>query len=384
MKSAYLVLVQADVNHNKFYRMSQITDNKFEVEFGRIGAKGRKQVYSMSRWDSVYESKLGKGYEDQTENHIVSKQSVYKPIENEAIRSFFESIERFSSEAIARIYSISYDTVTESMIVAAERKIQQLSRISDTTAANQILNSLFQIMPRKMKVVSDYMTTSLVDIPKIIQREYDLLDVMKARVIGNSQVPKNGQTVLDAMDLQIAEVSKLEEQQIKKFMAAESRGKYKRAFRVRNKRTDERFFQFMEENGYSSKDIHYLYHGSRNENWYGLMKRGPLLAPKGVTINGKMFGNGLYFANRARKSIGYTSLDGACWTSGRSSTGFLAVFKVLYKNPLYVQTNHQYSLQELGEHDAVFAQKGAMLRNDEIIVFREQQATLQYIIELQC
>ena len=383
MKSAYLVLVQPDSNHNKFYRMTQITGNKFEVEFGRIGAKGRKQVYSMSRWDSIYEGKLSKGYEDQTENHIASKQSIYKPIENEMIRSFFESIERFSSEAIARNYSISYDTVTESMIVAADRKIQQLSLVSNTTVAIQVLNSLFQIMPRKMKVVSDYMATSLMDIPKIIQREYDLLDVMKARVIGNSQMPKNGQTVLDAMDLQIAEVSKLEEQQIKKFMAAESRGKYKRAFRVRNKRTDERFFQFMKENGYSNKDIHYLYHGSRNENWYGLMKRGPLLAPKGVTINGKMFGNGLYFANRAKKSIGYTSLDGACWTSGRSSTGFLAVFKVLYKNPLYVQTNHQYSLRELGEHDAVFAQKGAMLRNDEIIVFREQQATLQYIIELQ-
>ncbi len=77
------------------------------------------------------------------------------------------------------------------------------------------------------------------------------------------------------------------------------------------------------------------------------MTKGPLLRPQGVIITGKAFGNGIYFAPRAKKSIGYSSLRGAYWT-----------------------------------HDAVYAHKGVILQNDEVIIFREEQATLQYIIEL--
>ena len=45
-------------------------------------------------------------------------------------------------------------------------------------------------------------------------------------------------------------------------MGAESADKFARAFRVRNKKTDERFYQYMKDNAYSEKDIHYLYHAA--------------------------------------------------------------------------------------------------------------------------
>ena len=151
---------------------------------------------------------------------------------------------------------------------------------------------------------------------------------------------------------------------------------------MRNKKTDERFYQYMKDNAYSEKDIHYLYHGSRNENWYGLMTKGPVLRPEGVIITGKAFGNGIYFAPRAKKSIGYSSLLGSYWTGGTQHKGYLAVYKVLFKNQKDVDVSHPYSLRNIKPHDAVYAHKGVSLRNDEVIIFREQQATLQYIIEL--
>ena len=39
------------------------------------------------------------------------------------------------------------------------------------------------------------------------------------------------------------------------------------------------------------------------------------------------------------------------------------------------------SMQKKG-YDATFAHKGSMLLNDEVIVYTEQQCTIQYLIEL--
>ena len=35
------------------------------------------------------------------------------------------------------------------------------------------------------------------------------------------------------------------------------------------------------------------------------------------------------------------------------------------------------------QNDAVFAHKGSSLINDEVIIYREEQLTIQYLIELQ-
>ena len=47
-----------------------------------------------------------------------------------------------------------------------------------------------------------------------------------------------------------------------------------------------------------------------------------------------------------------------------------------------VNVSYPYSLSNIRPHDAVYAHKGVILQNDEVIIFREEQATLQYIIEL--
>lgn len=70
MRSAYLVMVEPDENHNKYYQMTQKTTDIFEVRYGRVGAKGITRKYPISRWASIYESKLQKGYVDNS--HLYS------------------------------------------------------------------------------------------------------------------------------------------------------------------------------------------------------------------------------------------------------------------------------------------------------------------------
>lgn len=116
------------------------------------------------------------------------------------------------------------------------------------------------------------------------------------------------------------------------------------------------------------------------------MSNGLNLNPK-AQITGKMFGYGLYFATRAKKSINYTSLNGSYWTNGNSRNGYLAVYKVAYKNPLDVYSHKNeykaYRKDSIGMHDALFAHKGDMLFNDELIVYDDRQTTIRYIIELE-
>lgn len=87
--------------------------------------------------------------------------------------------------------------------------------------------------------------------------------------------------------------------------------------------------------------------------------------------------------------IKYTSLKGSYWANGTSDTGFIAVYKVAYKKPLDVYSwESKYKLyrqSDMIRHhtDALFAHKGSMLVNDELIVYQEQQATLRYVIELE-
>lgn len=50
-----------------------------------------------------------------------------------------------------------------------------------------------------------------------------------------------------------------------------------------------------------------LWHGTRAENMVGILTTGLRINPAGVTTTGKMFGNGLYFANSSSKSAGYIS-----------------------------------------------------------------------------
>lgn len=376
----YLMMVDAKSNHNKYYRMWKIDEKNFMVEYGREGSKGMKRTYPLSVFQEKYNEKIQKGYHDVSDLHHAVSASVHS-FKDPVVRDFFESLESYSNEVLKKHYAASFENVTEEMICQAELLLSEISMEKSLMENNNFLENVFHIIPRKMKNVDDFLIHHKQEISSCLAREYDLLDVMRARA--TQKTSQESTDILEELDLEIEPVTDPKQLlEIKEYLK-KSAPLMKRAFRVRNKKTDARFYRFMKENGYTKKDIHFLYHGSRNENWYGLVTKGPLLHPTNVIITGKAFGNGIYFAPKAEKSIKYSSLKGAYWTRGTSKQAFVAVYKVLYKNQKDVMTSYPFSLKNIAPHDAVFAHKGKTLINDEVIVFREEQVTLQYVIELQ-
>ena len=396
MRTVYLVKVDPNANNNKFYRMIDNGGYEFTVEYGRIGNTNfATDNYSMRDWDKKYNEKIRKGYTDQTSLYVVPSTTSgellkYSQINNKAIQGLVDRLMTLAKQSIQKNYLVASTGVTDLMIRKAQSIIADLSINTDTYLFNELLVELFTIIPRKMDNVAHYTAHSTYDMENIIKREQALLDVMRGQVAvqeveesytGN----KENQTILEKLGLEIQNTNDEDKATILK-NAGELSGKVLNSWKVTNKKTQEKYMNFLQRNNIR-KELQ-LWHGSRNENWWGIFNEGLVLHPNS-TITGKMFGYGIYFAPSARKSYGYTSCEGSYWANGNSASGYMGLFNVAYGNPydVYSHSNGLSSMtyenlkkQNPNAH-CVHAHAGNMLRNDEIIVYHEHQTTIKYLVE---
>lgn len=398
MEELYLVMTNAGANNNKYYHMVPHGD-VFDVYYGRIGASEQHASYPISKWNTKYNEKIRKGYTDQTANHrtqVVTKKSEpeYKSIENAEIAELVQMLQEYADRTIRRHYRVSAMEATPQMVQAAQAKINLLYLCRDVWAFNSVLNELFMILPRRMAQVADYMAKDTRDFDKIISREQDLLDVMAGQVKANpvERVESNekgdpNKTILETLGIEIAPAEPKDYDCIKKHLGS-SAFLLDCAWVVKTSKTQKNFDAFMRKHPDTESKL--LWHGSRNANWWNILQTGLVLRPNAI-ITSKMFGKGIYFAPKARKSIGYTSLDGSCWAGGNSKTAYMALMEIAYGKPLHVYSYdyskyHDFDYRRLrrAKKDALclHAHAGANLRNDEIIVYREDQITIRYLVRL--
>ena len=409
-KPVYLVMVTEN-NHNKYYRMIANEDGAtFTAEYGRVGASPQKRTYPLSLWNNKRNEKLRKGYVDQT--HLMEdlitvvkakkEKSEYKPIENKAIAEIIDRLMSMAKQKVQQNYRVESNQVTQAMVDEAQKIIDDLVSIKATNAFNDKLMELFTVIPRKMSNVSDYLARTKDDFNRIIKDEQDLLDVMRGQVITHTveeeedsedDQPIRNETILEAMGLTVKPVSDDEVQLIKSKLG-DCEDRFYQAWRVVNNKTQKRFDEFVAKEKIT--DTRLFWHGSRNENWWSIINTGLVLRPTNAVITGKLYGYGIYFAPKARKSLGYTSLSGSYWARGNSNSAFMSLMNVAYGEPYDVYSfNSKYNsltydgLQKfkngansLHAHAGADMGYGNSLRNDEVIVYKEDQVTIKYLVEL--
>ena len=401
IKPTYLIFVSAD-NHNKYYNLFP-EDNQFKVQYGRVDLTKTERYYPISKWDSTISSKLKKGYVDVTdlkkdlieEISSANPESPYKEIENAAVRAIVEKLQNLARETIQKNYTVKASAVTQDMVDAAQKIIDTLANSCSTVEEfNDNLLKLFTVIPRKMGNVRGYLANKVEDFTQIISKEQDLLDVMRGQIYVKPEnepvetVEKKQQTILEELGLEMEEATADDVALIKTLMN-ESASKFRKAWKVKNLKTQERFDKFVAEN--DIKDTRLLFHGSRSENWFSIIKTGLMIRPSNAVYTGSMFSDGIYFSPKCQKSIGYTSLSGSYWTRGGDNTAYMALFEVAYGTP-YVVYQHDSSCYHLN-YDVLQnknpkcnclhakADRG-MLRNDEIVFYRNDQMTIKYLIEI--
>lgn len=397
IRPTYLIMVTAE-NNNKYYNCFPEGDN-FRVEYGRVNSTKTITNYPMSKWESQISSKIKKGYKDVTDlktalvEEIKTDGTKYKDIENESVRRIIEKLRSLARDTVKKNYSVSSASVTEEMVYEAQLVINNLISIKSVNKFNDELLKLFEIIPRKMDNVRSYLIKSIDEIDKVISREQDLLDIMRGQIVTKSTATENkakeidnsGITILDEMGITMRECTPEEINEIKDCMK-ESSYHFSRAWRVDNISTRKKYEEFIK--AYNIKNTKLLFHGSRTENWFSILKTGLKIRPTNAITTGAMFGFGSYFAPKCQKSIGYTSLGGSYWAGGKDNTAYMALFDTAYGKPynVYNFDSKYYSMSfdklPVG-CNCLHAHAGnGMLRNDEIVYYKTEQMTIKYLIEI--
>lgn len=406
MQEVYLEMVTSQ-NNNKYYHMIEKGDGMFEALYGRIGSTEARAAYSMSQWNKKYNEKIRKGYVDTT--HLQEKKQVpgqpdeYKPIPDEGVRALIEMLRNAAADTVKANYRIAASAVSKAMIREAQETLDSLMSARTIRGFNDTLLQLFTVLPRKMNYVPDFLLGS--DMPgereKIIAREQRLLDVMSSQVKDDvpanapASAPLHDMTILEAFHLKMEPATDEDIALIKKELG-ECSGMFYKAWRVTNEETEAAFQAHVKKAKITKRKRKLFWHGSRTENWWGILRTGLRLRPTNVITNGKMFGMGTYFAPKARKSVGYTSLSGSYWARGSSNYGFLALFDTAYGTPWipagretsFGSMNYERLQKACPGADCLHAKAGTSynggtaLRNDEIIFYKECQMTIRYLVEL--
>ena len=410
----YLVKVEPGANNNKWYRCEPHGET-WTASWGRVGNEGQSKDYPRSQYEKKLNEKLKKGYKDQTEliQDLIVETKAEKNLGTASIadvdvRKIVEHLMAYAKAKVAESYKVTSDQTTQAQCDRAQELLNSLAENAAKLSLkefNQKLIEVFTVIPRRMQHVQDFLADEndrKHGYERIMQREQDTLDSMKSLIKHVDKAAKSEEDekaageaapadFLKDKGLEISVCSDEDVANIKNHLGNTLRPKFKRAWRVTNVKTQKAYDRFCADNKIDKTGQKLYWHGSRNENWWSILQTGLVLRPTNAVITGKMFGYGLYMANKAMKSYGYTSGRGSCWARGNSNTAILAVMQCAegkaYRTKHHSSEFYTYDWKKLqaahpGCH-SLFAEGGADLRNDEIIVYRQEQVTIKYLVELE-
>ena len=409
-------------NSNKVYIMEELTDGRIKCEYGRVGKSLVTEYKPSSKWDSVLKQKLSKtkGYTDVTDLLAEPVIDESKPLDNKVenikddiVKKLIDDLMSFANKSIQRNYKVTQEAVSEQQVRAAQEVITNISGLIqigvDIKHINDMLLKLYTIIPRRMDNVKDYLFSgieddgSLTSAQRLIDNEQSALDTMagqvelikqqrdaakkaaEAEAKGEEEVVEDV-TILDQMGLTVEVENDTEMLALIKKLMGSNVNQIKKVFKVRNNKTQVKFDKNLEKADVKKKRLYW--HGSRNENWFNIMQSGLLIRPSGAVHTGSMFGDGIYFADKAQKSIGYSSLRGSYWANGGDNKAYLALYDVHLGKEKEI-LHHDSSCYKLSQkvmdaegYNSVFAKGGADLRNNEFIIYRAEQCTISHLIEI--
>lgn len=415
----YLVCVDGNGNHNKFYEATLNDDASIDVNYGRVGQSGTKHHYTPyeKNFDTLIRSKERKGYQDITATKEIQtasqdadskKNADFLPMEDKKAENFLKNFLEVCRTKVQKNYK-NPNIVTQKQIDSALKEVEQLEKIVQRVAGqdnanispatirnfNETLTTIFAVVPRKMSHVSAYLLpenikdkdTFIEKANKIIDKEADLLDslaiVTQKTAVSVTQDKMPDKTIAENLGVSIQRASYQDEDKVKELMdrskvddrSSDRREAMVYMYAITNGTTEKAYQDFKAKNDIKDDECKLLFHGSGQENWYTIMETGLKLRPNAV-ITGKGLGNGIYFADDINKALNYTRTSG---------TRYVGVYEVAVGKPYDTQGRYDtsLSLSRIGnQYDSVFldGKKCGGHHLNEYCIYREEQANLKYII----
>ena len=428
MNDIKLIMV-TDENNNKFYNMHENGDGTFTATWGRVGTAGTSKTYPMSKWDSTYRSKTGKGYQDISKNTTVTKG--YKAEDNPEIENLLTHLLAISRQYVSNQTDIG--TLNSAAIAEVQDLINKLTSIKSEFAGgpdsykhwiagngkpdtpqtktlfiktcadkfNKILLKIWTITPRKISNVKTALYNPGTQLPddnelnKYISDEQSLLDniILQSKATNNAT---GTNTISEAFGFNFTKASAEETEFIKDKLAKESDSgsfRVKNVYKVANPVRDAEFAEYLENNGLKNdkKNVKLYWHGTGPENVLSIMANGLIIRPANAAYCGSAFGDGIYSAPSPNKSYNYTRYD-----SARSSR-WMFVNAVITGNTFDCTNNYDrigniricdldgnsFSQLNLGYHSVhAHSSSSSYIRRDEVIVYNNAQVACKFLVEI--
>ena len=412
---------------------TDLIDSKYNYD------KEGMHFYPAKMYWVKYEEKIAKGYIDKSEemsfsfkrdnkdvpikvnSEIRKELEQFKSIEDEQANDIINIMishqrkfvkENYNIDGMGGKFSTAYN---QKAVDKAQDILNQLNQLMNEGLPvwtleeefKELYKELLMTIPRKIKNVKEYINRVSFDEEdqnyalNILSTEQDLLDAFKDVCLTEQKKEKSKtdpqkkeqetqkETVLEHFGLSARTADFKEKFAVLENMDdkawRKSAYRVSRVLCVNNEKTSDRYDTFVKTARIPKQQRFLFWHGSRTENWWSIFKNGLSLHPD-AAINGKMFGKGLYFAPLADKALGYTDYSGSRWVHGSSSKGYLALFEVAMGKSY--EPSHalfsRFTGRDLRDGClSVWAKRDkANLKQDECIVYREDQATIRYIVEV--
>jgi poly [ADP-ribose] polymerase len=394
-------LTNLDGNNNKYYLVEtwDVSNGQvfFRATFGRVGANPQvDEKLTTPAWvERKIREKTKKGYQEVTLHRPAVTAAAPTPTTSTPtlapqVQQLVDAIYTEAGEKIASYLSVGVDALSQEQIDHG-RKLLLLAQKQYADWQQQQAQAQAQLLAN---TVQNYYNAIPTKLPRRIERQQIVLDFCKAfdeqedrlnqleAAIATHAVQQHNPQVspYDALGAEIALLPQNDTmyQQICDYIARTAVHGYR--VQVRDIFTvtigDER--HVFEQNSVGRSKIELLFHGTAGQNVRHIMRTG-LICPR-TASNGRMFGHGIYFANKCSKSANY------CAVRRRGVPHFLFLAQVAIGNPFVAPEAMSNLRQPPPGYDSVWGKAGhtgswgGKLLYDEFIIYQAAQQTLSYLV----
>ncbi len=425
-----LIFVAATTNNNKFYRVTLDDTGVVHKTWGRVGTSGTNSTDQGGRgsYDRIIREKTRKGYKptetvsdtstnssknvEKEELKGIAKRTLVSGTGNTILEVLIDKLVAQNNHAIIEAsggqMKINSDgLITTPLGLVSFNSIEKAKGLLENLVTNfktDDLNEYLTLVPQKVGRTRGW-DKQFLDTPEKITAQRDFLKQLSESLSLHEdrkkiaiQAVNSDENTDDAFDEKYADLFRY------KIRVLEDKKEFKRieSFYNKNRKTMhssshlklKRVYILDDPNGsksYGKKlkkvgNERELWHGTRIWNVLSILRKGIMIRPEKdigtVQINGKMFGYGAYFSDESTKSLNYSYgyWDG----NSRDENCFMFLSNVAMGNSHVTDRFGSYSnnhIQRSGQHDSIFAKGGTSVRNNEMIVWEEDQINMRYLCE---
>lgn len=421
LKTVKLICTNIDANNNKFWDAELHDDGMVHITYGRVGYSGTKEVKAGGQkfLDSKIKEKKKKGYTEfqgidvpqsgqgaiansstlskETIKEVAKKQINFN---NPQLEKLIERLAASNVHNIVQNTKIQYDVktglfstprgiLTPQMITDARNllaKIKFLTTSKDQTGLKESAEQYLMLVPKAIGM-GKFSVEKLFPDQKSFDDESNILDSLEASYAtfntSTKVVSESNNTIVEEkifnVSLDILQDQKEYDDLVHWYESSKKKvhgyGNIKVAniYKISISDMNEAFMKKGEKYG----NIEKVFHGTSEANLLSILKSGLKVSPPSTAfIAGKMFGNGVYGAKESSKALGYTL---GRWGNQRASSGWLFVCDfAMGKTYSPTHTGHPPS-----GYDSTWARsKQCGLMHDELIVYKNEQIRINYLLEV--